>query len=391
MKKLKILSDDYRVVDVVSLELLSELRIPKVHDSPEIAGSSPPEIFVGRFGYPKVYAGPLVPPIQGDTRHLATPEEWFGRGLSELIDMRLQLIRGKREVRVDRVEDRYASELREALLSEGSVDTEVKLRGRLRGCVLSEDLQPFGPSALIEELRMEPGRADPRLERAYYDRDATATEAVIELYKAGLRVSRIQQALSAGLLGRRRKFVPTRWAITAVDDLVSRHILNEVRGQGELGEYRVYRGEYLNNRWVVVMMPGEWSYESIEAWFPGVISGALGIAGDYEPFWGRSEYASMGGCYYAGRLAVAEKLREIGKQASVLILREVYPGYVPLGVWNVRETLRNILMGKPETFSSLEESLEHVKKWLSLPMGVWFSNSRLLRKERCQVGLERFL
>ncbi|RDD53065.1 MAG: hypothetical protein BA066_06360, partial [Candidatus Korarchaeota archaeon NZ13-K] len=242
MKKLKILSDDYRVADVVSLELSSELPLPRAHGSKELAGSSPPELFVGRFGYPKVQVGPLIPPIHGDTRHLATPEEWFGRGLREIIGMRLQLVRGKREVRVDRVEDRYSSELREALLSESSVEAEARFKNTPRGYSLSEDLQPFGPSAPLEELRLEPGRSDPRLERLYYDRDASAAEAMIELYGSGLHVSRIQQALSAGLLGRRRKFVPTRWAITAVDDLISKHLIEEVKGYGELGEYRVYRG-----------------------------------------------------------------------------------------------------------------------------------------------------
>ncbi|MCS7102400.1 MAG: hypothetical protein NZ992_00780 [Candidatus Korarchaeum sp.] len=391
MKKLRILSNDYRVTEVVSLELISELPVPQAYESTEIAGSSPPEVFVGRFGYPKVYVGPLVPPLHGDTRHLAMPEEWFGKGLRDIIEMRVQLIRGKREVRVDRVEDRYASELREALLSENSVDTEAKFRGRVSGYLLSEDLQPFGPSVFIEELRMEPGRSDHRLERAYYDRDASATETAVELYRTGLQVSRIQQAFSAGLLGRRKKFVPTRWAITAVDDILSKHLVDEVKEYEELGEYLVYKGEYLNNRWAIVMMPGKWSYESIEAWFPGVISGAIGIAGDHEPFWGRSEYASMGGCYYAGRLAVAEKLREMRRQASVLILREAYPGYVPVGVWNVRETVRNVLSGRAESFSSLEESLKYVKRWLSLPMRVWLNNSKLLRDREHQVSLERFL
>ncbi len=391
MKKLKILSDDYRISEVVSVELLSKIPAPQAYESTEISGSSPPEVFVGRFGYPRVYIGPLIPPFHGDTGHLATPEEWFGKGLEELISMRLQLIRGKREVRVDRVEERYSSGLREALLSESSVDAEAKLRNRPRGHLLSEELQPFGPSAFLEDLRLEPGRADHRLERAYYDRDASAAEAAIELYRAGLRVSRIQQALSAGLLGRRRKFVPTRWAITAVDDLLSRCLVDEVRDHGELGEYLVYRGEYLSNRWVVIMMPGKWSYESIEVWFPGIISRSIGIAGDHEPFWGRREYASMGGCYYAGRLAVAEKLSEMRRQGSVLILREAYPGYLPVGVWNVRETVRNVLRGEPGRFSSLEESLEYMRGWLSLPLKVWFSISKLLRERRHQVSLERFL
>ena len=40
----------------------------------EIYGSSPPDIFVGRFGYPNVNIGPLVPPELGDTSIMGSPE-----------------------------------------------------------------------------------------------------------------------------------------------------------------------------------------------------------------------------------------------------------------------------------------------------------------------------
>ena len=35
--------------------------------SDSISGSSPPSVFVGSYGYPKVWVGPMVPPIHGDT------------------------------------------------------------------------------------------------------------------------------------------------------------------------------------------------------------------------------------------------------------------------------------------------------------------------------------
>jgi len=42
-------------------------------DSTSIFGSAP-GVFVGRYGYPAVSAGPLLPPIVGDTSELDTPE-----------------------------------------------------------------------------------------------------------------------------------------------------------------------------------------------------------------------------------------------------------------------------------------------------------------------------
>ena len=63
-------------------------------DLKSIAGSSPPGVFVGRFGYPKVSVGPMVPSISGDTEILDTPERWMGKGFDEIVDFRYSLLRG---------------------------------------------------------------------------------------------------------------------------------------------------------------------------------------------------------------------------------------------------------------------------------------------------------
>ena len=39
----------------------------------EISGDSPTDIFIGRYGYPKVFIGPLVPPVFGDTDDARNP------------------------------------------------------------------------------------------------------------------------------------------------------------------------------------------------------------------------------------------------------------------------------------------------------------------------------
>src|SRR5205807_10482936 len=41
----------------------------KEFDTKQISGSSPPGVFVGRFGYPKVFVGPMVPQFQGTLRY----------------------------------------------------------------------------------------------------------------------------------------------------------------------------------------------------------------------------------------------------------------------------------------------------------------------------------
>ena len=51
----------------------SMMKTAPMVDRIDLDGSSPPGVFVGRFGYPKVYVGPLVPPVHGDTQILDAP------------------------------------------------------------------------------------------------------------------------------------------------------------------------------------------------------------------------------------------------------------------------------------------------------------------------------
>ncbi|MDD3792435.1 MAG: hypothetical protein PHY74_04825, partial [Candidatus Bathyarchaeota archaeon] len=39
------------------------LKSVPLMESEDIAGMSPPSVFIGRIGYPNVYVGPLVPPV----------------------------------------------------------------------------------------------------------------------------------------------------------------------------------------------------------------------------------------------------------------------------------------------------------------------------------------
>src|SRR5216684_6973129 len=66
----------------------------KEFDTKQISGSSPPGVFVGRFGYPKVFVGPMVPNVSGNTEILDTPEWWMGKGFDEIVDFRYSLLRG---------------------------------------------------------------------------------------------------------------------------------------------------------------------------------------------------------------------------------------------------------------------------------------------------------
>lgn len=367
----------------------------------ELDGSSPPGLFVGRFGYPKVSLGPLVSPVHGDTLLLDTPEQWVGRSVAEVVGFRTMLVRGTQRFHVLDAEKphRLVDDVQTLALARESIEVEATFRRAPRGHLsLSDELPPYGPSAPIEKVRLDVRRVDERLERLARDTDANAGIGVKELYQRGVRVSRIQRAFSAGTLGRRgrRRFVPTRWSITAVDDILGKQNLERVRYLPELSDWRIYRLTALDNRWLIAFLPGSFRYESIEAWYPNTLwnpaSGRVVIMGDHEGYRGRTDYASIGGCYYAARLAVSEAMLRTGRQGGALILREVHPGeLLPLGVWNVREHVRAALAEAPLVVASLEELHGVIAQTFTIPLDRWQLQSALLHEARTQRRLEEYL
>jgi hypothetical protein len=355
----------------------------------DIAGVSPPSVFIGRIGYPHVYIGPLVPPVHEDTSLYDLPEQWFGRSIDEIVGFRSLLIRGKHRVHVQKFTEagKIMEQTRELALAENSVDTELNLTKKPRGSIFMDDsVQPFGPSAPIRDLHVGNARFEHRIEKAYYDTDLRATQAVVGLYDRGVIVTKIQKAFSVGAFGieKNRRLVPTRWSITAVDDIVSNNLAETVKTFPEINEYRVYESVYLDNVFEILMIPAQWSYESMEAWYPGTVWNPHGrntaIFSDYEGNNGRTTYSQIGGCYYSARLAVCEQLIKERRQATVIVLREARPGYImPIGVWQVRENVRNAVRNVPYKYNTLNEALNRISSRLKIPLKRWINQSSLLK------------
>jgi hypothetical protein len=376
--------------------------VVKLEDRTAMEGASPPGVFIGRIGYPKVGAGPLVPPFFGDTGVLDQPESWWSIDLDKLVEYRSSLVRGI--FRVDVHNPWEAGRLFEltqemAMASqpiEASLEFSKPVKARL---ILDEDAQPFGPYGLVERLEASSIKVNRVIEKAYYDEDLKASEAVYNAYSAGVPVSSIQKALSAAVfgIGKRRRLVPTRWSITAVDSILAEKMMESLREYPEVGEYMVYESQHIDNKFIVIVMPGKWCYEFIEMFHPGSVWNIGGgedvaIGSDYEDVEGRTTYARVGGCYYAARLAVVEHLNRIRRQAAVLVLREAGPGYLlPAGVWLVRENVRKALAGKPTVFGNLEDTLTHAMNRLRTPWRLLLKESRLLRNIRERRRITEYL
>ncbi|MHB1829798.1 MAG: Nre family DNA repair protein [Candidatus Micrarchaeaceae archaeon] len=362
------------------------LTIDKVKGN-DIYGSSPPDLFVGRIGYPNVYIGPLVPPELGDTTVMGSPEMWVGKSMEDIVRFRSNLVRGMYKTRISNAGNgRIEEMIAELAMADKYRGVEEMLKHKpIMEMQFSENSQPYGPSAMMNDMRIDNSKANPIVESAYFDTDMNATKAIIELYDKGVMVSKIQKSLSAGILGLggNRRFVPTRWSITAVDDTLSKYKLKSVKEYEALDHIEVYENFALDNRWLVIMIPGSWEYELVEAWYPNTSwnmeSKNIEIYSSYEPFKGRAKYAEIGGCYYAARLASTELLDKMQRQARVVILREALPGYImPVGVWNVREHVRQALRNTPVQLNTFDELLAFIGRKMLIPVNNWIKNSTLL-------------
>ena len=384
----------------VIARLTSHLRIWRSVKGLSVDGSSPPSVFVGRFGYPYVNVGPMTPPFYGDTSMLDAPERWLGKTIEEIIDFRSQLIRGMYRIHVKRADEagRILDRTRELALADHYVETEMRLKRRPRKrFYVDGDVQPAGPTAPLERLDIGYIRWDRQMERAHYDTDLKASEAAKMLFDRGIPVNRIQRAFSLGSfgIGRNRRLVPTRWSITAVDDIISKELADRVKGNPQVNQFEVYESDYLGNRFEVLLVPDAWSYEAYEAWYPRTLwnpsADGVAIVTDWEGYSGRWRYASMGGCYYAARLAVLEHLAKVRRQARVFILREAYPDYIlPVGVWQVRENVRNAMRQPPRRYDTLGEALQGAMGRLSIGLEHWLDAGALLRQTLTQRKLTDF-
>lgn len=383
------------------LKFYSYTKTKRLIDAQDLHGSSPPGVFVGRYGYPKVDIGPLVPPDLGDTLIMDTPEQWMGKSMEEIVDFRFRLVRGKHLVDVKNFQNagRIVDFTRELALSVNSVDVEAKFSKKPSGrIVLDDNIQPFGPSAKLEKLSITNPKYDHKIEKAYYDTDLKAVEAVKGLYKNEVLISRIQKAFSIGAFGieQNRRLVPTRWSITAVDDLLGKDMLKTTKTFPLINEFRVYDWDQLDNRWSVMLTPTSWRYELIEAWYPNTVWNPAGlqveILSSHEFFDGRKDYAEIGGCYYAARLAVNELLQRERRQSGAVIFREAHPGYLlPVGVWNVRENVRMALTQRPRKFTTLDQALAYVQTRMDIPMSTWTKHSAILRDLKTQRRIDDYV
>ncbi|BAI62662.1 conserved hypothetical protein [Methanocella paludicola SANAE] len=360
----------------------------------EISGSAPPAVFVGSYGYPKVIAGPLIPPLYGDTMDMDS-EKWLKLGFDDILKYRFQLVRSKSVIDITTASEPVGvlEKVQEMVLSEKPVDTEAAFEKKPDSRVaFSMREAPSGPSADLKSFSIIDNPSVPRaVDRVTSDTDYKAAPGVLDLFKSNIDQRQITRLFSVGLLGEKtnRRLVPTGWSITAVDDIVSKGLVDKVKYYPTIDKYLVFSAGALANNVVFLLTPTPWMFEGLELWH--ISAPNWHCDSDFEFYEGRKSYAStLAGAYYAARLPAVEYLEAAGRQAGAIAFLEVMNDWIPLGVWRFRELAKDALAGPPQAFDTLEQALAEVGNRLNSPIKPWLDASRLYKYMKEQKRLFDF-
>lgn len=368
---------------------------------------SAPAPFIGKFGYPRVNLGILSPQISGDTSHYDAPKLWSQQNLpiGNIASLRYGLVNSRAQWNVKDTfkPSRFLDICQEVGMASKPVELEVNLKDRPQLQLRPEkEIMPFGPQAELQKAQITANvKVDSRVEKVVRDTNLKTADAILSLYKKGFEENFLTKLISVGNLGigKNRKLTPTRWSITAIDDTVGKKLIQEVK-DFPVGEYHAYFGGGWGNYYLLLFFPEVWSYELFETYLdykvnPWSKEGNF-YSTDYEGYEGRKEYTEeCAGGYYANRLPILEKMKELKRQHSCLALRFISPEYnVSLGVWICREATRKSLNEKPLSFSSQELMLHYAQELIKRKFGfeieALLKESRLLKEKKEQRRLEEF-
>jgi len=173
--------------------------LPKIGMSME--GFSPPEVFVGRHGYPIVRAGPMIPAGEPGQE---PSKPTLGMDIGEIIAHRASLVRSEARIGVHEAREpgRLLETAQQIAMSSEPVGTEVIFLKPPRGNLSFDGvLSPTGPAGTLKEMEITTNPIIPRkVDRIVEDPATGAAMAATELYSSGINVDHISRLLSLGLL-----------------------------------------------------------------------------------------------------------------------------------------------------------------------------------------------
>lgn len=359
--------------------------------------SAAPAPFIGRYGYPYVNVGVLnVAEQKENAWEYDAPKEWALKNyqIPKIAEFRSQLLNSRFKSSVKQP-GKWTEIAKLTGIASKPVELEVTLKKAPQYTLNTSNYEaPTGPAAALKKLTLtsNPNIAT-KVDKVTNDTEMKAVEAIKYLYKHEFDENFLSKMLSVGTIGlaENRKLVPTRWSITATDDLLGKNFITQIR-DNQYYEYQTHFGGYLGNYYFIMLFPQTWSYELFETYLPTYFKeNKIAYSTDYEYTQGRKDYASntVGG-YYTVRLAIAEKMFNEKRQGTALALRFITGEYImPLGVWVTREAARKSLNSKPMKFQSKQELINYTKRFIQERFG--FDVSTLLKESKLLSGVQQTL
>ena len=345
-------------------------------------GSSP-SVFIGSYGWPAMQGGPLL------INDSDNPPDWLSRkfGMEEIVSIRARTIRGRSALQT------VAGNLQEIALSTVPLDVDVVFEKPVTFSLnFDGTTAPVGLSGPVKKMNvLGSARVERVVDRIASDTDMGATAACGALRELAINVYQIANLMTAGLLGKRRTFVPTRWAITAVDDTLSIQLKkNEIARYPPIEEIRLFTGEIFSNRIVCILVPGNWKYEMIEIWGRRTLwAGEEEVIVQDQEGMIKKGYPPISGAHYSARLAVCEYLKDVQRSARVIVIRSISRDYwAPLGTWVIREATRKAMTHPPVICESLDAAVRQVSA--TLGSDTWIHHSLLIPELRTKRTLFHF-
>ena len=365
---------------------------------------SPPSVFIGsKLKYPLVNIGILSPLEKDENAWVYDDAKYWAEQnfqIEDVVKLRDGLLnsRFRSKVTDSRMNKKFVGLAQEIAVAAKPVDVEIELQNRLnfkRG--RDRVVTPQGMRAGLKNATITGNvKINSKVDKVMND-EIKAAEGMKLLYKNNFDEYTLSKILSVGVMGlkKNKRFVPTRWSITATDDTIGKQLLEQVKDYKWIEDYKLFFGEFMGNQYVILFFPNVWSYELFELYYPGSSwnpSTEMKAATDFESYSGRRNYASnTAGGYYATRLPILKYLNNIKRQASVLAIRLETPSYwAALGVWVVRESVKRA-MSKEMKFDSKEELIDAAKKIAKIKYD--FDASSILNRSRLlnQIKEERRL
>jgi len=205
----------------------------------ELNTNSPPSVFIGsKLRYPLVNVGILSPLERDEDAWVYDDAEFWAQnnfGIRDVINLRESLLNSRFQSKVTdpRTDNKkFVDIAQELALSSRPVDVEIELKSKVGpGFKRDRVVLPQGMHAPLKKARITSNvKIDPKLDKVVND-DIKAVEAVEFLYQNNFSEYSLSKILSVGVLGLKkdRKLVPTRWSITATDDMIGKKLLEKIR------------------------------------------------------------------------------------------------------------------------------------------------------------------